>query len=63
MREPNVAQTITHLDFPLIGVRLAIDSGHIVGMWADWEALSFRMSIDDYWVREGELALEIAQRV
>ncbi len=58
-----MAQTITRLDFPLIGLRLAIDPGHIAGMWADWEARSFLMSIDDFWVREGELVLEVAQRM
>ena len=58
-----MAQTITRLDFPLTGLRLAIDPGHIAGKWADWEARSFHVSIDDYWVREGELVLEVAQRV
>ena len=63
IREPNVAQNSNPSDSPLIGLRLALDPGHIGGMWADWEARSFRMSIDDYWVREGELVLEVAQRV
>ena len=63
VREPNVARNSTPACLPLIGLRLALDPGHIGGMWADWEARSFRMSIDDCWVREGELVLEVAQRV
>ena len=59
----NVALAGTPSDPPLIGLRLALDPGHIGGMWADWEERSFRISTDDYWIREGELVLEVAQLV
>ena len=46
---------------PLAGLHLAIDPGHIGGIWAESESRSFRISEDDYWVREGELVLEVAK--
>lgn len=48
---------------PLIGLHLAIDPGHVGGDWAEYEWRNFRISEDDYWVREGELVLEVAQRI
>jgi N-acetylmuramoyl-L-alanine amidase len=50
-------------DLPLAGLRLAIDAGHIGGAWAHWEWRNFRMAESDAWVREGELVLEVSQRV
>jgi N-acetylmuramoyl-L-alanine amidase len=50
-------------DLPLSGLHLALDAGHIGGDWAQLEARNFRISESDYWVREGELVLEVAQRV
>lgn len=47
----------------LEGLRLVLDPGHIGGEWAAIEARHFKMYPDDFWVREGELALEVAQRV
>ncbi|WPJ95438.1 N-acetylmuramoyl-L-alanine amidase [Coraliomargarita algicola] len=48
---------------PLAGLHLALDPGHVGGFWAKWEWRNFRISEQDYWVREGELVLEVAQRV
>lgn len=48
---------------PLKGLHLAIDPGHIGGVWAEWEGRNFRIKEEDFWVREGELVLEVAQRV
>ena len=48
---------------PLTGLHLALDPGHIGGVWAEWEWRNFRISEDDHWVREGELVLEVAQRI
>jgi len=45
---------------PLEGLRLVIDPGHIGGQWADVEARNFRVSESDFWIREGELVLEVA---
>lgn len=50
-------------DPPLAGLHLAIDPGHIGGSWAEWEGRHFRISESDYWVREGELVLEVARRL
>jgi len=58
-----VADAGTAFDLPLAGLHLALDPGHIGGDWAQWEARNFRITQDDYWVREGELVLEVAQRV
>lgn len=48
---------------PLYGLHLAIDPGHIGGAWAEWEGRHFRTNPEDYWVREGELVLEVALRL
>lgn len=48
---------------PLAGLHLALEPGHIGGVWARWEGRNFRMAKQDYWVKEGELVLEVAQRV
>ncbi|MGB0416081.1 MAG: N-acetylmuramoyl-L-alanine amidase [Coraliomargarita sp.] len=48
---------------PLAGLRLAIDPGHLGGEWAELEGRNFRTSEQDYWVREGELVLEVAKRI
>ena len=50
-------------DLPLAGLRLALDPGHLGGEWAEHEGRNFRIDEADYWVREGELVLEVAQRV
>ena len=47
----------------LAGLHIALDPGHIGGLWATWEGRHFRMADQDHWVREGELVLEVAQRV
>ncbi|NBB79400.1 MAG: hypothetical protein GVY36_08140 [Verrucomicrobia bacterium] len=46
----------------LSGLHIALEPGHIGGAWAEWEGRNFRMAEDDYWVREGELVLEVALR-
>ncbi|MGZ0706909.1 hypothetical protein ACWPKO_01060 [Coraliomargarita sp. W4R53] len=48
---------------PLSGLHLALDPGHVGGVWAVWEWRNFRISGHDHWVREGELVLEVARRV
>lgn len=48
---------------PLSGLHLALDAGHVGGDWAEIEARNFRINEHDYWVREGELVLEVAKRV
>lgn len=48
---------------PLTGLHLALEPGHLGGVWAEWEGRHFRMAEGDYWVREGELVLEVALRV
>ncbi|MFT5836875.1 MAG: N-acetylmuramoyl-L-alanine amidase [Candidatus Azotimanducaceae bacterium] len=50
-------------DRPLAGLHLALDPGHIGGVWAEWEWRNFRIAEDDFWVREGELVLEVAQHI
>ena len=52
----------TEPGLPLVGLHLAIDPGHIGGAWAKWENRNFRINEEDYWVCEGELMLEVAQR-
>ncbi len=64
VHKENVAEVETASDVPpLTGLHLALDPGHIGGIWAEWEGRNFRISTDDHWVREGELVLEVAQRV
>ena len=48
---------------PLAGLHLALDPGHIGGIWAEWEWRHFRIAESDHWVREGELVLEVARCV
>jgi hypothetical protein len=48
---------------PLAGLHLALDPGHIGGVWAETEGRRFRIAEGDYLVMEGELVLEVAQRV
>ena len=48
---------------PLSGLKLALDPGHIGGVWAEFEKRNFRVADTDDWVREGELVLAVAQRV
>lgn len=48
---------------PLCGLRIALDPGHLGAEWATSEGRNFRMSDDDYWVREGDLVLEVALRI
>ena len=47
---------------PLTGLHLALDPGHIGGAWAGAEGRHFRIASDDFYVREGELVLLVAQR-
>ena len=48
---------------PLAGLRVALDPGHIGGDWASVEAREFRIAEGDFALREGELVLDVAQRV
>jgi len=48
---------------PLAGLHLALDPGHVGGKWAEAEWRQFRIAANDFYVREGELVLEVAQRV
>lgn len=48
---------------PLSGLHLALDPGHIGGAWAASEGRDFVIGDGDFRVREGELVLEVAQRV
>lgn len=50
-------------DLPLSGLHLALDPGHCGGRWAAAEGRQFRIAEDDFYVREGELVLEVAQLV
>ena len=58
-----VAKKISFFDRPLASLHLALDPGHVGGIWAEWEWRNFRISKEDYWIREGELVLEVAQRI
>ena len=51
------------LDLPLSGLHLALDPGHIGGMWAAIEGRNFKINAADFAVREGELVLEVARLV
>ena len=48
-------------DLPLAGLHIALDPGHIGGQWAAAEGRQFRIEEDDFYVREGELVLAVAQ--
>ncbi|TVP77717.1 MAG: hypothetical protein EA353_09870, partial [Puniceicoccaceae bacterium] len=48
---------------PLASYHIALEPGHIGGGWAELEGRQFRIADEDFWVREGELVLEVAQRV
>lgn len=48
---------------PLAGLRLALDPGHVGGVWAETEGRHFKIEAADFPVREGELVLEVARRV
>ena len=50
-------------DEPLSGLHVALDPGHVGGDWAAVEGRNFKIAEDDFPVREGELVLEVAQRV
>ena len=58
-----VAKARTAFDLPLANLHLALDPGHVGGVWAEWEWRNFRISKEDHWVREGELVLEVARRI
>ena len=58
-----LAEAETAFEGPLAKLHLALDPGHVGGIWAEWEWRSFRISKEDHWVREGELVLEVAQRI
>ena len=58
-----LADAETVFDRPLAKLHLALDPGHIGGIWAEWEWRNFRISEEDHWVREGELVLEVAHRI
>lgn len=46
---------------PLSGLHLALDPGHVGGVWAKVEGRHFQINHGDYPVREGELVLEVAK--
>ena len=48
-------------DLPLAGLHIALDPGHLGGQWAAAEGRQFRIAEDDFYVREGELVLVVAQ--
>ena len=48
-------------DLPLAGLHIALDPGHIGGQWAAAEGRQFRIAEDDFYVREGELVLAVAE--
>lgn len=48
-------------DLPLAGLHIALDPGHIGGHWAAAEGRQFRIAEDDFYVREGELVLAVAE--
>lgn len=50
-------------ELPLSGLHLALDPGHIGGEWAEIEGRNFKISPEDFPVREGELVLEVARLV
>lgn len=50
-------------DLPLSGLHIALDPGHVGGDWAEEEGRHFQIDAEDYPVREGELVLEVAQRL
>ena len=56
-------KSINAFDRPFASLHLALDPGHVGGIWAEWEWRNFRISKEDYWVREGELVLEVARRI
>lgn len=47
-------------ELPLSGLHLALDPGHIGGVWAEVEGRHFKINPVDLPVREGELVLEVA---
>ena len=57
------AEAENAFDQPLAKLHLALDPGHVGGVWAEWERRNFRISKEDHWVREGELVLEVARRI
>ena len=61
--EQIASKSINAFDRPLASLHLALDPGHVGGIWAEWEWRNFRISKEDYWIREGELVLEVAQRI
>lgn len=58
-----IAEAQNAFDQPLASLHLALDPGHVGGIWAEWEWRNFRISREDHWVREGELVLEVALRI
>lgn len=48
---------------PLDGLRIALDPGHLGGVWAQMEGREFRLNSNDLWVREGELVLAVARHI
>ncbi len=58
-----IAEAENAFDQPLASLHLALDPGHVGGIWAEWEWRNFRISKEDHWVREGELVLEVALRI
>lgn len=57
-----IAMHRTEKDLPLKGLRLVLDPGHVGGQWAAHEQREFRIEETDFYVREAELALEVAKR-
>jgi N-acetylmuramoyl-L-alanine amidase len=50
-------------DLPLAGLHIALDPGHLGGKWAAVEGRHFRIAEDDFYICEGDLALEVATLV
>ena len=46
---------------PLLGLRVAIDPGHIGGDWVTWDDRHFKIGRDTIEVREGEMTLKVAK--
>lgn len=46
---------------PLSGIRIAIDPGHIGGIWHTWDDRNFKIGADTIAVQEGRMTLKVAK--
>lgn len=46
---------------PLDGIRIAIDPGHIGGIWHTWDDRNFKIGRDNMVVQEGRMTLKVAK--